>query len=155
MTSIWFVFLGDAELRGSGLSHPAGLDDISEGGNVSIETASLDVYAKYVLKTICQQVRTWVDEMTSKSTVQCEIGSAGILSEIVFYCKGYSAIFINCIIFCCCLNKLACFDSKEKNNFQVQIRWFSAADDTFATLMLHPERQLAVAQWAVRAGRDF
>ena len=48
---------GDAELRGSGLSHPAGLDDISEGRNVSIETASLDVYAKYVLKTICQQVR--------------------------------------------------------------------------------------------------
>lgn len=53
------LFLGDAELRGSGLSHPAGLDDISEGRNVSIETASLDVYAKYVLKTICQQVRTW------------------------------------------------------------------------------------------------
>lgn len=58
----WFhwclhVVSGDAELRGSGLSHPAGLDDISEGRNVSIETASLDVYAKYVLKTICQQVR--------------------------------------------------------------------------------------------------
>lgn len=54
-----FMFaVGDAELRGSGLSHPAGLDDISEGRNVSIETASLDVYAKYVLKTICQQVRT-------------------------------------------------------------------------------------------------
>lgn len=51
---------GDAELRGSGLSHTAGLDDISEGRNVSIETASLDVYAKYVLKTICQQVRTRV-----------------------------------------------------------------------------------------------
>lgn len=49
---------GDAELRGSGLSHPSGLDEISEGHNVSIETASLDVYAKYVLKTICQQVRT-------------------------------------------------------------------------------------------------
>lgn len=48
---------GDAELRGSGLSHPAGLDDISDRRNVSIETASLDVYAKYVLKTICQQVR--------------------------------------------------------------------------------------------------
>lgn len=51
------VVIGDADLRGSGLSHPAGLDDISEGRNVSIETASLDVYAKYVLKTICQQVR--------------------------------------------------------------------------------------------------
>lgn len=50
-------FLGDAELRGSGLSHPAGLDDISDGRSVSIETASLDVYAKYVLKTICQQVK--------------------------------------------------------------------------------------------------
>lgn len=59
----WFlhVIVGDAELRGSGLSHPAGLDDISEGRNVSIETASLDVYAKYVLKTICQQVRAWAE----------------------------------------------------------------------------------------------
>uniref|UniRef100_A0A7N9ANR1 Mediator complex subunit 12 n=1 Tax=Mastacembelus armatus TaxID=205130 RepID=A0A7N9ANR1_9TELE len=55
----------DAELRGSGLSHPAGLDDISEGRNVSIETASLDVYAKYVLKTICQQ--EWVGERCLKS----------------------------------------------------------------------------------------
>uniref|UniRef100_A0A8C4EVZ0 Mediator complex subunit 12 n=1 Tax=Dicentrarchus labrax TaxID=13489 RepID=A0A8C4EVZ0_DICLA len=52
-------------LRGSGLSHPAGLDDISEGRNVSIETASLDVYAKYVLKTICQQ--EWVGERCLKS----------------------------------------------------------------------------------------
>uniref|UniRef100_A0A7N6AXK2 Mediator complex subunit Med12 domain-containing protein n=1 Tax=Anabas testudineus TaxID=64144 RepID=A0A7N6AXK2_ANATE len=50
---------------GSGLSHPAGLDDISEGRNVSIETASLDVYAKYVLKTICQQ--EWVGERCLKS----------------------------------------------------------------------------------------
>ncbi|MEQ2193045.1 Mediator of RNA polymerase II transcription subunit 12, partial [Xenoophorus captivus] len=57
--------LGDAELRGSGLSHPAGLDDISDGRNVSIETASLDVYAKYVLKTICQQ--EWVGERCLKS----------------------------------------------------------------------------------------
>ncbi|MEQ2189207.1 Mediator of RNA polymerase II transcription subunit 12, partial [Goodea atripinnis] len=56
---------GDAELRGSGLSHPAGLDDISDGRNVSIETASLDVYAKYVLKTICQQ--EWVGERCLKS----------------------------------------------------------------------------------------
>ena len=48
---------GDAELRGSGLSHPAGHDDLSGGRSVSIETASLDVYAKYVLKSICQQVR--------------------------------------------------------------------------------------------------
>lgn len=62
MSQVFFSlsFLGDAELRGSGLSHPAGLDDISEVRNVSIETASLDVYAKYVLKTICQQVRTHV-----------------------------------------------------------------------------------------------
>uniref|UniRef100_A0A8C4ER35 Mediator complex subunit 12 n=1 Tax=Dicentrarchus labrax TaxID=13489 RepID=A0A8C4ER35_DICLA len=57
--------ISDAELRGSGLSHPAGLDDISEGRNVSIETASLDVYAKYVLKTICQQ--EWVGERCLKS----------------------------------------------------------------------------------------
>lgn len=56
---------GDAELKGSGFSHSAGLDDIGEddmgskksgGRNVSIETASLVVYAKYVLKSICQQV---------------------------------------------------------------------------------------------------
>uniref|UniRef100_A0A8C2XHS8 Mediator complex subunit Med12 domain-containing protein n=1 Tax=Cyclopterus lumpus TaxID=8103 RepID=A0A8C2XHS8_CYCLU len=53
------------KLRGSGLSHPASLDDISEGRNVSIETASLDVYAKYVLKTICQQ--EWVGERCLKS----------------------------------------------------------------------------------------
>lgn len=60
-----FLFPGDAELKGSGFSHPAGLDDIGEddmgskksgGRNVSIETASLVVYAKYVLKSICQQV---------------------------------------------------------------------------------------------------
>lgn len=60
-----FIFPGDAELKGSGFSHPAGLDDIGEddmgskksgGRNVSIETASLVVYAKYVLKSICQQV---------------------------------------------------------------------------------------------------
>lgn len=59
--------IGDAELKGSGFSHPAGLDDIGEddmgskksgGRNISIETASLDVYAKYVLKSICQQVRS-------------------------------------------------------------------------------------------------
>lgn len=30
----------------------------SGGRNISIETASLDVYAKYVLKSICQQVRS-------------------------------------------------------------------------------------------------
>uniref|UniRef100_A0A8B9R9K9 Mediator complex subunit 12 n=1 Tax=Astyanax mexicanus TaxID=7994 RepID=A0A8B9R9K9_ASTMX len=66
--------LGDAELKGSGFSHPAGLDDIGEddmgskksgGRNVSIETASLDVYAKYVLKSICQQ--EWVGERCLKS----------------------------------------------------------------------------------------
>lgn len=60
-----FIFPGDAELKGSGFSHPAGFDDIGEddmgskksgGRNVSIETASLVVYAKYVLKSICQQV---------------------------------------------------------------------------------------------------
>lgn len=59
--------VGDADLKGSGFSHPAGLDDIGEddmgskksgGRNISIETASLDVYAKYVLKSICQQVRS-------------------------------------------------------------------------------------------------
>lgn len=61
--------VGDAELKGSGFSHPAGLDDIGEddmgskksgGRNISIETASLDVYAKYVLKSICQQVRSHI-----------------------------------------------------------------------------------------------
>uniref|UniRef100_A0A3P8YKQ4 Mediator complex subunit Med12 domain-containing protein n=1 Tax=Esox lucius TaxID=8010 RepID=A0A3P8YKQ4_ESOLU len=66
--------LGDAELKGSGFSHPAGLDDIADedtgskksgGRTVSIETASLDVYAKYVLKSICQQ--EWVGERCLKS----------------------------------------------------------------------------------------
>lgn len=79
----WFLHVvsGDAELRGSGLSHPAGLDDISEGRNVSIETASLDVYAKYVLKTICQQVRIlyelkwgeWYEIHNHSSHIQCEM----------------------------------------------------------------------------------
>lgn len=32
-------------------------DKKSAGRMVSIETASLDVYAKYVLRSICQQVR--------------------------------------------------------------------------------------------------
>ncbi|CAB1337452.1 unnamed protein product [Coregonus sp. 'balchen'] len=66
--------LGDAELKGSGFSHPASLDDIADddmgskksgGRTVSIETASLDVYAKYVLKSICQQ--EWVGERCLKS----------------------------------------------------------------------------------------
>uniref|UniRef100_A0A4W5MDG8 Mediator complex subunit 12 n=1 Tax=Hucho hucho TaxID=62062 RepID=A0A4W5MDG8_9TELE len=66
--------LGDAELKGSGFSHPAGLDDIADddigskksgGHTVSIETASLDMYAKYVLKSICQQ--EWVGERCLKS----------------------------------------------------------------------------------------
>lgn len=54
---------GDAELKGSGFSHPGGVDDLLDddkkpaGRMVSIETASLDVYAKYVLRSICQQVR--------------------------------------------------------------------------------------------------
>ncbi|XP_016409178.1 mediator of RNA polymerase II transcription subunit 12-like [Sinocyclocheilus rhinocerous] len=72
----YFVLIspGDAELKGSGFSHSAGLDDIGEddmgskksgGRNVSIETASLVVYAKYVLKSICQQ--EWVGERCLKS----------------------------------------------------------------------------------------
>ncbi|KAL7979597.1 hypothetical protein Chor_004755 [Crotalus horridus] len=63
--------LGDAELKGSGFSHPGGMDDLldddkkSAGRMVSIETASLDVYAKYVLRSICQQ--EWVGERCLKS----------------------------------------------------------------------------------------
>uniref|UniRef100_A0A8C5PYK2 Mediator complex subunit 12 n=1 Tax=Leptobrachium leishanense TaxID=445787 RepID=A0A8C5PYK2_9ANUR len=66
--------LGDAELKGSGFSLPAGTDDITEedlatkktgGRPVSIETASLDVYAKYVLRSICQQ--EWVGERCVRS----------------------------------------------------------------------------------------
>lgn len=61
-----FVYIGDAELQGSGFPLPAGTEDITDedmanrpGGRlVSIETASLDVYAKYVLRSICQQVRS-------------------------------------------------------------------------------------------------
>lgn len=57
--------LGDAELKGSGFSHPGGVDDLMDdelgtrkaGGRVvTVETASLDIYAKYVLRSICQQV---------------------------------------------------------------------------------------------------
>ncbi|KAI4897312.1 hypothetical protein NFI96_034020, partial [Prochilodus magdalenae] len=74
LSCICIAVLGDAELKGSGFSHPAGLDDIGDddmgskksgGRNVSIETASLDVYAKYVLKSICQQ--EWVGERCLKS----------------------------------------------------------------------------------------
>ncbi|XP_064830087.1 mediator of RNA polymerase II transcription subunit 12-like [Oncorhynchus masou masou] len=63
--------LGDAELKGSGFSHPTSLDDDdigskkSGGHTVSIEMASLDMYAKYVLKSICQQ--EWVGERCLKS----------------------------------------------------------------------------------------
>uniref|UniRef100_A0A8C3STX6 Mediator complex subunit 12 n=1 Tax=Chelydra serpentina TaxID=8475 RepID=A0A8C3STX6_CHESE len=66
--------LGDAELKGSGFSHPGGVDDLMEdelgakksaGRTVSIETASLDIYAKYVLRSICQQ--EWVGERCLKS----------------------------------------------------------------------------------------
>lgn len=57
--------VGDAELKGSGFSHPGGVDDLMDdelgtrkaGGRVvTVETASLDIYAKYVLRSICQQV---------------------------------------------------------------------------------------------------
>lgn len=57
--------IGDAELKGSGFSHPGGVDDLMDdelgtrkaGGRVvTVETASLDIYAKYVLRSICQQV---------------------------------------------------------------------------------------------------
>uniref|UniRef100_A0A674KJC0 Mediator complex subunit 12 n=1 Tax=Terrapene triunguis TaxID=2587831 RepID=A0A674KJC0_9SAUR len=82
---LWFLLLlhkvtlcllvtGDAELKGSGFSHPGGVDDLMEdelgakksaGRTVSIETASLDIYAKYVLRSICQQ--EWVGERCLKS----------------------------------------------------------------------------------------
>lgn len=63
--TLHLLLLGDAELKGSGFSHPGGVDDLMDdelgakkpgGRAVSIETASLDVYAKYVLRSICQQV---------------------------------------------------------------------------------------------------
>uniref|UniRef100_A0A8D2IYW1 Mediator complex subunit 12 n=1 Tax=Varanus komodoensis TaxID=61221 RepID=A0A8D2IYW1_VARKO len=63
--------LGDAELKCSGFSHPGGVDDLLEDDKkpasrmVSIETASLDIYAKYVLRSICQQ--EWVGERCLKS----------------------------------------------------------------------------------------
>uniref|UniRef100_A0A4W3I9L6 Mediator complex subunit 12 n=1 Tax=Callorhinchus milii TaxID=7868 RepID=A0A4W3I9L6_CALMI len=73
--------LGDAELKGSGFTHAGGLEEVAEdegavkksgSRSVSIETASLDVYAKYVLKNICQQ--EWVGERCLKSL--CEDSSA-------------------------------------------------------------------------------
>ncbi|KAJ1196557.1 hypothetical protein NDU88_000425, partial [Pleurodeles waltl] len=66
--------LGDTELKGSGFSHTGGAEDLTEddlgskkpgGRAVSIETASLDLYAKYVLRSICQQ--EWVGERCLKS----------------------------------------------------------------------------------------
>uniref|UniRef100_A0A452H3D2 Mediator complex subunit Med12 domain-containing protein n=1 Tax=Gopherus agassizii TaxID=38772 RepID=A0A452H3D2_9SAUR len=63
-----------SKLKGSGFSHPGGVDDLMEdelgakksaGRTVSIETASLDIYAKYVLRSICQQ--EWVGERCLKS----------------------------------------------------------------------------------------
>uniref|UniRef100_A0A8B9MKJ9 Mediator complex subunit 12 n=1 Tax=Accipiter nisus TaxID=211598 RepID=A0A8B9MKJ9_9AVES len=66
--------LGDAELKGSGFSHPGGVDDLMDdelgtrkasGRVVTVETASLDIYAKYVLRSICQQ--EWVGERCLKS----------------------------------------------------------------------------------------
>lgn len=60
---------GDAELKGSGFTVTGGTEELPEeeggggsggrrqgGRNISVETASLDVYAKYVLRSICQQV---------------------------------------------------------------------------------------------------
>ncbi|XP_078403088.1 mediator of RNA polymerase II transcription subunit 12 isoform X3 [Cetorhinus maximus] len=73
--------LGDAELKGSGFSHSGGMEDLADDDvgvkksgsrTVSIETASLDAYAKYVLKNICQQ--EWVGERCLKSL--CEDSSA-------------------------------------------------------------------------------
>ncbi|XP_069603385.1 mediator of RNA polymerase II transcription subunit 12 isoform X3 [Ranitomeya imitator] len=72
--------LGDAELQGSGFSLPAGTEDITDeelasnrpgGRSVSIETASLDVYAKYVLRSICQQ--EWVGERCVRSLCEDSI----------------------------------------------------------------------------------
>ncbi|ELW68002.1 Mediator of RNA polymerase II transcription subunit 12 [Tupaia chinensis] len=70
--------LGDAELKGSGFTVTGGTEELPEeeggggsggggrgGGNISVETASLDVYAKYVLRSICQQ--EWVGERCLKS----------------------------------------------------------------------------------------
>lgn len=63
------VDTGDAELKGSGFTVTGGTEELPEeeggggtggrrqgGRNISVETASLDVYAKYVLRSICQQV---------------------------------------------------------------------------------------------------
>ncbi|XP_037677391.1 mediator of RNA polymerase II transcription subunit 12 isoform X2 [Choloepus didactylus] len=70
--------LGDAELKGSGFTVTGGTEELPEeeggggsggrrqgGRNISVETASLDVYAKYVLRSICQQ--EWVGERCLKS----------------------------------------------------------------------------------------
>lgn len=69
---------GDAELKGSGFTVTGGTEELPEeeggggsggrrqgGRNISVETASLDVYAKYVLRSICQQ--EWVGERCLKS----------------------------------------------------------------------------------------
>lgn len=69
MQNLPLVISGDAELKGSGFSHSGGMEELPEddigvkkSGSraVSIETASLDAYAKYVLKNICQQVKKYL-----------------------------------------------------------------------------------------------
>lgn len=85
--------VGDAELKGSGFSHPGGVDDLMDdelgtrkaGGRVvTVETASLDIYAKYVLRSICQQVSLSQGLslsllLTDRSHMPfCRLGFAGI-----------------------------------------------------------------------------
>ena len=98
---------GDAELRGSGLSHPAGHDDISGGRNVSIETASLDVYAKYVLKSICQQVNlNWILVFYDiNDRWRCVIGC--LCGEVVFV--GFQESCCCCCCCCCCCYPVVLF----------------------------------------------
>lgn len=73
---------GDAELKGSGFTVTGGTEELPEeeggggsggrrqgGRNISVETASLDVYAKYVLRSICQQVSLPSPQTPQRNTV--------------------------------------------------------------------------------------
>ncbi|XP_018430366.1 PREDICTED: mediator of RNA polymerase II transcription subunit 12-like, partial [Nanorana parkeri] len=102
--------LGDAELQGSGFPLPPGNEDITDedlanrpGGRlVSIETASLDVYAKYVLRSICQQLCTLVWVVRSgpglctlvwvgRSGPSCaRLSGLGALVQAVHACLGWA-----------------------------------------------------------------
>lgn len=87
---------GDAELKGSGFTVTGGTEELPEeeggggsggrrqgGRNISVETASLDVYAKYVLRSICQQVSLTFPHASSMPL--CHVGPLAAMSTPPLY----------------------------------------------------------------------